>query len=301
MKKSYFSSTYKNPNNLKNSLIFIKEFKQNLIRSLEKELNLLYVDTPRLTKLSNDSNLRNINFDNKSNNLVYEFVYFPCKFLNKILDQLDINDNIYGLISSYERYNRDSIVSSTEFMTQNVIDIRINTIEDSFEEVCKQFYSKIISIMTKVANSIENKYSDLIIIKDSLSENYNIQNMNSFFKIYQTLKIDDYIKQKVIDNQHVLFTNTKKSKTNLFFRISDYDHDVENGQLLYYYSISHQLLNLMQVALSKGEDNKYLHITINIDLIIMTLLGKYHIAEVIPGSWDQSFEKEASKKKVEIL
>lgn len=300
MKKSYFSSTYKNSNDLKNSLIFIRKFKYNFISKLEHNLNLFYVESPKLAKLSNNLNLRNINFDNKWNNQVYEFIYFPCEFINKIFKKINL-DNNFGLISYYERYNRDCIISSSEFIVQNVIDIRIKITNNDFINLFTQFYKKIIDTMIETCDFIIAQHNDLIINRDIFNAKYNVQNMNNFFKIYQTLKIDDYIKQKLIDNELVLFTNTKKVKTNLLFKLSEYDHDIDNAQLLYYYPISNEIINLMQIALSKNENEHYFHITINIDLIIMILLGKYHIGEVISGIWDDNFKKEAKIKKIDIL
>ena len=59
----------------------------------------------------------------------------------------------------------------------------------------------------------------------------------------------------------------------------------------------------MKFALS-SEENKditYLHVSFNIEQLILVLLKKSNIAEVLPGAWNEDFKKEVEKKKVEII
>ncbi|MBR2651486.1 hypothetical protein IKE96_02970 [bacterium] len=48
-------------------------------------------------------------------------------------------------------------------------------------------------------------------------------------------------------------------------------------------------------------NSEYFHIKINLDRLVMLILKKSHLAEVIPGIWDDNLEKEALNKKVEIF
>ena len=78
---------------------------------------------------------------------------------------------------------------------------------------------------------------------------------------------------------------------------------LEDGQWVVFNEQSNTIINVIEFMTIKDHDSnsEYFHIKINLDGLVMLILKKSHLAEVIPGIWDDNLEKEALNKKVEIF
>lgn len=304
MKNNYFSGTYHNSNDLKTTLKFIASFKQQLKDALIHEFNLLEVETPKICKFKENISTRLINFDNKQLEEVYQVIVFPCEYLNDLWKRIGF-DNTSGLLSTYTQYDRDGILNNTKFIYKNVIDIRyqLSKLEiNDFNTLIQNFMNQTIELIRKVVENIKKQLN--VSINEQLFEiKPKIINMNNFFKTYQTLKIDDFIQEHTYESRSVLFTNINFLNSVHIDAISDCDSDTNNFQWLWFNKYSDQIVNLLKFALSfeENKDITYLHVSFNLEQLILVLLKKSNIAEVLPGAWNDDFKKEVEKKKVEII
>lgn len=307
MKKFNFSGNYKSKNSLLQTIEFINNFKNTFLDLLKKEFNLVYLESPKILKHKEFSNLRLINFDNKENDSIYQLISYPCKYLNKTWKKLqNLDSKINGVVTSYYRYERDSVINASNFIVKNFIDFRIRIPKDeksNFSEIVKSFYKQINTLLNETLEWLKNNDKSLVINDHFLKCDYDIENIDKFFKFYQLLKINDYLTQKAIENKMVAFLETPSVQTPLIYKLSKLDDEKNNVQFLYFHEASEQVLNIIQMSLSSSElkDFKYVHISIDYDKLMMVLLDKEHLAEVVPGSWDDSVKKEAFKKKIDIL
>lgn len=304
MKRNYFSGSYHNSNDLKTTLKFIATFKQQLKDVLVREFNLLEVESPKICKFKENISTRLINFDNKQLEQVYQVIVFPCEYLNNLWKKVGI-DNVFGLLSVFTQYDRDGIINNTKFIYKNVIDIRfkLNKLEtNNFKVLIHEIMNQIIGLIKRVVDSIKRNLN--VSINEKLFEIIpKIINMNNFFKTYQTLKIDEFIQEHTYESKSVLFTNINFLNSVHIDPTSECDSNTNNFQWLWFNKYSDQIVNLLKFALSSEEDKElsYLHISINLEQLILVLLKKSNIAEVLPGAWNNDFKKEVEKKKVEII
>lgn len=305
MKKNYFTSSYTSSNSLVTTLKFISWFNNKFLNELTNKFNLFYLETPKICKFQSNLNERVINFDNKECKEVFQIIKYPCKYLNRIWNELNnYKYVVLGLITKYVIYHRDNQINNVQFIYNNVIDIRmkISEIEKSnFNELISNAYKLIKGTVCELINEYSYIDKSLKINDEFLKKDYKLKSLNNFSKISQTLKLDDYIQQKVVEYQFVLLTNIANNKSKYLDEHSKYDDEINNAQLLYLHQQSNSIINLMQFAISNENKLPYLHIQINIEQLIMIILNKEHIAEVLPGAWTNVLKKEALKKNVDIL
>lgn len=306
MKKNFFSSEYLSQNSLVSTLRFIKWFKHELLSELENEFNLLYVDAPKLCKFKDNVSTRMINFDNKATEQIFQIVVHPCKYINNTWQKLNESvSNISGLITKYTLYNRDVTINNCRFIYSDVIDFRIeiDPVErNNFVNLIDRVYQQVFNTIVKIVNNYKKQNSRLVINDAFLSSKYKIKSLKNFAKVYQTLKINDYILQKTLDYKYLMLTNILQTKSQYLNSFSESDDLGYSAQLLWFHEPAEQIVNIVQLALSKKHEFiNYLHIVVNLEQLLMIILNKAHIAEVLPGSWGEDLKKEALKKKVNIL
>lgn len=304
MKNNYFSGAYHNDNDLKTTLKFINIFKSDLKKALIKEFNLFEVETPKICKFKENITTRLINFDNKQLEQVFQVIIYPCEYLNNLWKRLGV-ESTSGLISVYCQYDRDISLNNTKFIYKNVIDFRftIDKLEtNNFNQLSYKFMSQILNLIKDIVLKIKSQI-DVSINEQIFEIDPKIVSMNNFFKTYQSLKIDDFIQENVYDYKSILFTNINFLNSIHLELFSDFDDSKKNCQWLWFNKYSDQIVNLMKLALSNDDksDLNYVHITINLEQLILVLLKKSNIAEVLPGAWNEDFKKEVEKKKVEII
>lgn len=305
MKKNYFTSSYQSSNSFVTTLKFISWFNNKLLNELRDKFNLFYLETPKICKFQTNLNERAINFDNKECKEVFQIIKYPCKYLNRIWNELNNHQYVVlGLITKYVIYHRDNQINNVQFIYNNVIDIRIKISEiekKNFNELVDNTYKSIKSIINELINEYSLIDRSLKINDEFLNQTYKAKSLNSFAKISQTLKLDDYIQQKIVEYKFILLTNIANHQSKYLSGYSECDDEINNAQLLYLHQPSDSIINLMQFAISHENKLPYLHIQINVEQLIMIILNKEHIAEVLPGAWTSFLKKEASKKKVDIL
>lgn len=305
MKKNYFTSSYQSSNSFVTTLKFISWFNNKLLNELRDKFNLFYLETPKICKFQTNLNERAINFDNKECKEVFQIIKYPCKYLNRIWNELNNHQYVVlGLITKYVIYHRDNQINNVQFIYNNVIDIRIKISEiekKNFNELIDNTYKSIKSIINELINEYSLIDRSLKINDEFLNKTYKIKSLNNFAKISQTLKLDDYIQQKIVEYKFVLLTNIANHQSKYLSGYSKCDDEINNAKLLYLHQPSDSIINLMQFAISHENKLPYLHIQINVEQLIMIILNKEHIAEVLPGAWTSILKKEASKKKVDIL
>lgn len=305
MKKNYFTSSYQSSNSFVTTLKFISWFNNKLLNELRDKFNLFYLETPKICKFQTNLNERAINFDNKECKEVFQIIKYPCKYLNRIWNELNNHQYVVlGLITKYVIYHRDNQINNVQFIYNNVIDIRIKISEiekKNFNELIDNTYKSIKSIINELINEYSLIDRSLKINDEFLNKTYKIKSLNNFAKISQTLKLDDYIQQKIVEYKFVLLTNIGNNQSKYLSGYSECDDEINNAQLLYLHQPSDSIINLMQFAISHENKLPYLHIQINVEQLMMIILNKEHIAEVLPGAWTSILKKEASKKKVDIL
>lgn len=305
MKKNYFTSSYQSSNSFVTTLKFISWFNNKLLNELRDKFNLFYLETPKICKFQTNLNERAINFDNKECKEVFQIIKYPCKYLNRIWNELNNHQYVVlGLITKYVIYHRDNQINNVQFIYNNVIDIRIKISEiekKNFNELVDNTYKSIKSIINELINEYSLIDRSLKINDEFLNKTYKTKSLDSFAKISQTLKLDDYIQQKIVEYKFILLTNIANYQSKYLSGYSECDDEINNAQLLYLHQPSDSIINLMQFAISHENKLPYLHIQINVEQLIMIILNKEHIAEVLPEAWTSILKKEASKKKVDIL
>lgn len=306
MDKANFSGAYQNNNNLLKTIKFYQYFKKLLTQKLIDEFHLIEVNAPYVEKFNND-NKRAINFDNLQSNKIFQIVDDCTGYFHSLIKKLNSHDEkINGLISLYTQYYRDCQINATNFIAMQIIHLMIKiNYNENFDEYINIKINEIAQIIIDIIRktiSYEkiNNYNDNFLIKSFFTKN-----IKNFLNESKTLKLDDFIKEEVFVNKSVLFTNTKQNNSfsKLLNDFSNVKNILEDAQWFIFNEQSNTIVNIIEFMVIKDQNsnNKYLHIKINLDRLIMLILKKSHLAEVIHGIWDDNLEKEALNKKLEIF
>lgn len=304
MKKSYFTSKYKSKNDLITTLRFIKWLKHELANELILKFNLLDVEVPHLSRFKSDFASRIINFDNKKTEEIFQFIIDPSEYLNKLYLKLNKNHNqVIGLLSQYTQYNRDIDLTNVTYLYKDILDIRLDIKQlpsKKLDDIINNLYENFIDALSTILKKC-NEVFGITFNQELLTTNYKISSLTTFFKFYQTLKIDDYIQQTILSSRFLWFKNLAMIKSTYLTITSEYDDLNNTAQLFWYHEPANEVINLMQISTGMVDDFQYAHWTIALDQLIMVLLDKAHIQEIIPGAKSEDLIKEASKKGVNIL
>lgn len=307
MEKINFSAAYKNNNNLLKTVRFYHYFRKLLTQKLIDDLRLVEINAPYIKKFTNN-NERTINFDNLQTSQIFQIDDNCNQYFHKMIKNLNhYDEKINGVVALYTRFCRDCKITATNFITSKIIHcaIKINSNHSAYEYINVNKINEIAQIIidtidTSVSYEKIDKPNKEFLIRSAVAVN-----IKNFLNKWKTLKLEDYIEQEVFKNKSVLFTNTKQnySPSLVLNDFSNIKNILEDGQWVVFNEQSNTIINVIEFMTIKDHDSnsEYFHIKINLDRLVMLILKKSHLAEVIPGIWDDNLEKEALNKKVEIF
>lgn len=323
-----FIGNYISKNGLYKTLKFIDRFSSTLFNTLKENYHLDTIEVPYALNYSKNNDKRLINFDNRSTNKVYQIINNLNNYTVKIFDELKSHQTFNGLIYQYTSINRDGLVDNVHSISENLICIRKRITSLDKLEPNKLIYDVCNEIMTLVNNIYEQIKSELEI--DSEFDFYQIKqiSLSSFFSRLHTLKVDDYLLQKLSNQKLVLVNNINGINSKFLSYVDPLYNDLKlSSELLYWYKDLNEIVPLISINILSTYTNSIdqlkkrninienysneleiikrspdqIVIQINLSRFLMILLNKMHIGEVVSGAWDDELYDEAKKKGIHIL
>ncbi len=323
---------------LEKTILYKNELNKYILDTLQKNLNLFYIETPVIGvkkneyKSDNENARTTINFDISASSEIFEIFQSPDKWMINFINKNDFINKYNGIITEYRKINRD-IYEDTNVSSF----IENNTSVELFLDEESYTYNHFETYVEKTFKTLTKIEGKLYRISDKKSKKV----LPDEYKIYDWTILKD--QNKHLSDEDIFISKTKKDGIIFVYngiqselaedfgweRNPDLNNHELTGSFIAYNEYSKEIYSIATVTfrvdrktlndqveqsgknfLLDREINKLIlakkfPLTVNIeyhkDKLYIFLMTKCHISEVQARIWTKDQEKKFYKALIEYI